>query len=115
MHTRYVCNFGKDYIICSNLILLLSEIVRDDSDRERVDLKGQTRHTHLDMDGMEIDAEPETLVSTCEVDEGIAGQVPRPMDPIMTVMDILWRVEGILKEADTTHAYETRMRRRGGN
>ena len=36
-----------------------------------------------------------------EVDEGIAGEAPRPMDPIMVVMVILWRVEGILKEADT--------------
>jgi hypothetical protein len=43
--------------------------VRGDSDKERVDLKGQTRHAHLDMDGMEIDVEPETLVSCGEVDE----------------------------------------------
>ena len=42
--------------------LLLSEIVGDGSDKERVELKGQTRHAHLDMDGMEIDTEPETLV-----------------------------------------------------
>ena len=34
----------------------------DGSDKERVELKGQTRHAHLDMDGMEIDTEPETLV-----------------------------------------------------
>ena len=40
-------------------------------------------------------------MSCDEVDEEIAGKVPRPMDPIMSVMDILWRVEGILKEADT--------------
>jgi hypothetical protein len=72
--------------------LLLSEIVRGDSDKERVELKGQTRHAHLDMTGMEIDAEPETLVSCVEVGEEIAGEAPRPMDPIMTVMGILWRV-----------------------
>ena len=75
--------------------------MRGDSDKERVELKGQTRHTHLDMDGMEIDAEPETLVACGEVDEGIAGEAPRPMDPIMTAMVILWRIEGILKEEDT--------------
>ncbi len=39
----------------------------DGSDKERVELKGQTRHAHLDMDGMEIDAEPETLVACGEV------------------------------------------------
>ena len=81
--------------------LLLSEIVRGGSDKERVDLKGQTRHSHLDMDGMEIDAEPETLVACGELDEEIAVETSSPMDPIMTVMDILWRVEGILKEVDT--------------
>ena len=75
--------------------------MRDDSDRKRVELKGQTRHTHLDMDGMKIDAEPATLVVCGKVDEGIADEAPRPMDPIMVVMDILWRVEGILKESDT--------------
>ncbi len=75
--------------------------MRVGSDKERVDLKCQTRYAHLDMDGMEIDAEPETLVTCGEVGEEIAGEAPRPMDPIMTVMDILWRVEGILKEVDT--------------
>ncbi len=53
------------------------------------------------MDGMEIDAEPETLVACGEVDEGIACETPWSMDPIMVVMVILWRVEGILKETDT--------------
>ena len=56
---------------------------------------------NLDMNGMEIDVEPESLVGIDEVDEGIMGEDPRPMDPIMTVMDILWRVEGVLKETDT--------------
>ncbi len=50
--------------------MTLSEIVSSDSDKERVDLKGQTRHAHLDMDGMETDVEPETLVAGGEVDGG---------------------------------------------
>ena len=55
-------------------------------------------HAHLDMDGMEIDAEPETLVVCGEVR---AGETHMPMDPIMVMKGILWKVEGILKEADT--------------
>ena len=43
---------------------------------------------------MEIDAEPEALVAGGEEDEGIACEAP-------AVMGILWRVEGVLKEADT--------------
>ena len=49
--------------------LLLSELVRDGSDEERLELQGQTRHAHLDIDGMEIDAEPESLVACGEVDK----------------------------------------------
>jgi hypothetical protein len=75
--------------------------MKDGSDRERVELKDQTRHAHLDMNGMEIDAEPEALVASGELDEVIACEAPRPMDAIMAVMGILWRVEGALKEADT--------------
>ena len=77
-------------------------------------MKGQTKHAHLDMDGMEIDVEPEDLVDNSEVDEGIADEAPRTMDPIMTVMDILWRVECVLKEANT-HTHESGIRRRGDN
>ena len=79
----------------------LSEIVSSGTDKETVELKGQTRHTHLDTDGMEIDAEPESLVADDEVEGGITCEDPRPIDPIMEVMDILWRIEGILTEADT--------------
>ena len=43
----------------------------------------------------------EALVASGEVDEGIAGDVPKPMDPMMAVMGILWRVQDVLKEADT--------------
>jgi hypothetical protein len=79
----------------------LSEIVSTGSDKETVELKGQTRHAHLDTDGMEIDAEPESLVADDEVDGVITCEAPRPIDPIMTVMDTLRRIEGILTEADT--------------
>jgi len=83
------------------IICLLSEILRNDSVRERVELKSPTRHTHLDMNGMEIDDEPEDSVATGELYETIVGDVPKPVVPIMTVMGILWRVEGALKETDT--------------
>ncbi len=81
--------------------MTLSEMVSISIDKETVELMGQTRHAHLDMDGMEIDDESETLVSDGEMDGGITCEAPRPIDPIMTVMDILWRIEGILAEADT--------------
>ena len=81
--------------------MVLSEKVSSSSNRETVELKGQTRHAHLDMDGMEIDAEPETLVADGEMDGGITCEAPRPINPIMAVMGILWRIEGILTEADT--------------
>ena len=57
------------------------------------------RHAHLDMDGMEIDTAPETLAADGEMDGGITCEAPRPIDPIMVVMGILWRIEGILKQA----------------
>jgi hypothetical protein len=66
-----------------------------------VNLKSPSRHVHLDMNGMEIDAEPEDSVATGELHETIVGNVPKPVDPIMVVMGILWRVEGYLKETDT--------------
>ncbi len=43
----------------------------------------------------------EDSVSTGELHETIVGDVPNPVDPIMTVMGILWRVEVALKETDT--------------
>jgi hypothetical protein len=33
--------------------------MKDDSNRGRVELKGSTRHSHLDVNGMDIDVEPE--------------------------------------------------------
>jgi len=42
---------------CENL--LLSEILKDDSVREREELKSLARHAHVDIDGMEVDAEYE--------------------------------------------------------
>ena len=76
-------------------------MVSSSSNKERVEPKGQMRHPHLDMDGMEIDTAPETLAADGEMDGGITYEAPRPIDPIMTVMGILWRIEGILTEADT--------------
>jgi hypothetical protein len=38
------------------------------------------------MDGMEIDAEPETLVADGEMDGDITCEAQRSMDPIMAVM-----------------------------
>jgi hypothetical protein len=87
--------------------------MKDDSNEERVDLKGPTWHVHLDVNGMEIDVEPEDLVTTGELHEVIGGETPRSMGPIMTVMGILWRVEGGLQEP--THVYKTGMRCRGDN
>jgi hypothetical protein len=81
--------------------IALSEMVSSSSNKETVEPKGQMRHTHLDMDGMEIDTAPEALVADGEMDGGITCEVPRSIDPIMTVMGILWRIEGILTEADT--------------
>jgi hypothetical protein len=66
-----------------------------------VNLKSPARHVHLDMNGMEIDTEPEDSVTTGELYEAIVGNDPKPVDPIMVVMGILWRVEGDLKETDT--------------
>ena len=81
--------------------IALSEMVSSSNDKETVELKGQTRHAHVDMDGMEIDAEPETLVADGEMDGGITCESPSPIDPIMSLMGILWRIEDILTEADT--------------
>ncbi len=81
--------------------ITLSEMVSRSSKKETVELKGQMRHAHLDMDGMEIDDEPETLGADGEMDGGITCEAPRPIDPITTVMGILWRIEGILTEVDT--------------
>ncbi len=66
-----------------------------------MELKGSTRHAHLDVNGMDIDVEPEDLATNRELHEVIVDGVPKPMDPIMTVMGILLRVEVALKEADT--------------
>ncbi len=38
---------------------------------------------------------------TGEMDGDITCETPSPIDPIMTVMGILWRIEGILTETDT--------------
>ena len=77
--------------------------MKDDSDRERVELKSQTRHVHLDMNGMENDVEPEALVVSGELDRVVVGGAQRPMGPItvVPVMGILWKVGGFLKESDT--------------
>ncbi len=64
-------------------------------------MKGSTRHAHLDVNGMDIDVEPEDLATNGELDEVIVDGAPKPMDPIMTVMGILLRVEVALKEANT--------------
>ena len=55
------------------IICLLSEILKNDSVRERVELKSPMRHTHLDMNGMEIDDEPEDSVATGELHETIVS------------------------------------------
>jgi ribonuclease HI len=81
--------------------MTLSEMVSSSSNRETVEPKGQMRHAHLDMDGMEIDTTPETPTADGEIDRDITCEVPRPIDPITAVMGILWRIEGILTEADT--------------
>jgi len=51
--------------------------------------------------GMEIDAEPEALVSNGGLDEVIADGVPRSMDPTSTVWVLLLRIESVLEEVDT--------------
>jgi hypothetical protein len=81
--------------------LLLSEIMKGDSNRGRVELKDSTMHVHLDVNGMDIDVEPEDLGTNVDLHEVIGGGTPRPMVPIMTMMGILLRVEVTLKEADT--------------
>jgi hypothetical protein len=80
---------------------LLSEIVKDDSIRERVELESLARHAYLDIDGMAVDAEYVESGASGESDEAMADDAPRPVSPIMAVTGILWRVEGALKEADT--------------
>jgi hypothetical protein len=81
--------------------LLLSEIVKDDSNRGRVELKGSTRHAHLDVNGMDIHVEPEDSATNGELHKVIVDGAPKPIDPIMAVMGILLRVEAVLKESDT--------------
>ncbi len=49
--------------------LLLSEIMKDDSNRGRVELKGSTRQAHLDVNGMDIDVEPEDSATNGELHE----------------------------------------------
>ena len=75
--------------------------MKDDSNRGRVELKGSTRHAHLDVNGMDIDVGPEDIATNGELHEVIVDGAPKPMDPIMAVMGILLRVEVALKEADT--------------
>jgi hypothetical protein len=75
--------------------------MKDDSNRGRVELKGATRHAHLDVNGMDIDVEPEDLATNGDLHEVIVDGAPKPLDPTMTVMGILLRVEVTLKEADT--------------
>jgi hypothetical protein len=70
--------------------LLLSEILKNDSVRERVEQKSPSRHAHLDKNGMEIDVEPEDSVPTGELHEAIVGNGPKSVVPIMVVMGILW-------------------------
>ena len=43
--------------------------MKDDSVRERAELKSLARHAHLDIDGMEVDAE--------YVDSGASGELTR--------------------------------------
>jgi hypothetical protein len=75
--------------------------MKDDSNRGRVELKGSTRHAHLDVNGMDIDVEPEDLTTNGDLHEVIVDAAPKPLDPIMEVMGILLRVEVALKETDT--------------
>ena len=75
--------------------------MKDDNNRGRGELKGSTRHAHLDVNGMDIDAEPEDLSTNGELHEMIVDGAPKPMGPIMAVMGILLRVEVALNEADT--------------
>ncbi len=75
--------------------------MKDDSNRGRVELKGSTRHAHLDVNGMDIDVEPEDIATNGELHEVIVDGALKPMDPMMAVMGILLRVEVALKEADT--------------
>lgn len=88
--------------------------MKDDSDRERAELKSQTRHVHLDMNGMENDVEPEPLVVSGELDRGVAGGAQWPMGPItvVSVMGVLWKVWDFLK--NQIHTCETGMSCRGG-
>jgi hypothetical protein len=58
--------------------LLLSEVMKDDINRGRVEMKGSTRHTYLDANGMDIDVEPEDLSTNGELHEVIVGGVPSP-------------------------------------
>ena len=55
---------------------------------------------HKDVNGLDIDVEPEDLATNGELHEVIVDGAPKPMDPIMEVMGILLRVEVSLKEAD---------------
>ncbi len=75
--------------------------MKDDSNRGRVELKDSTRHSHLDVNGMDIDVEPEDSATNGELHEVTVDGAPKPIDQIMTVMGILLRVETDLKEADT--------------
>jgi len=66
--------------------------LKDDNVRERVELKSSARHAHLDIDGMEMDAEYEDSVASGELCEVIVGDAPKPVGPITAVTSILWRL-----------------------
>jgi len=62
--------------------------VKDDSVGERTELKSLARHAHLDIDGMDVDAEYVDSGASGELYEVIVGDAPKPVAPI-TVVTVL--------------------------
>ncbi len=62
--------------------------MKDDSNSGRVDLKGSTRHVQLDVNGMDIDVEPEDLATNGEFHE--VKVVLKETDKKGELTDVVW-------------------------
>jgi hypothetical protein len=61
--------------------------MKDDSKRGRVERKGSVRHAHLDVNGMDIDVEPEDLTTNGDLHEVIVDGAPKPL----RMSDHMWQ------------------------
>jgi hypothetical protein len=79
-----------------------------------VKLKDLTRNAHLDVNGMDIDVEPEDLTTNGELHEVILGGAPKPMDARPSVATLQQATQVILtrlKRCDSGHRLSTICRK----